>query len=220
MRRKRIGVVLSGCGFRDGSEIHEATLTLLSLDRRGAAVTILAPQVKQARVVDHLSGKPAAGEGREVLVEAARIARGQVVALSTVTAGSLDGLILPGGFGAAQNLCTFAVDGARMRVDADLVALLRALHAAGKPLGFECIAPVIAASVFGGLHPRLTIGNDPETAAVLTELGARHVECAVQDIVLDPDLRIASTPAYMLGPSIAPVALGIDKLVGAVYDMA
>lgn len=214
-----MGVVLSGCGFLDGSEIHEATLTLLAIDRRGAKAVVMAPAIDQMQVVDHLAGRPG-GERRGVLVESARIARGAVVDLATVRAADLDALVFPGGYGAAKNLCTFAVDGAAVRVQPDVERLVRAVHDAGKPLGFICIAPVIAAKVLGQRHPQLTIGNDRETAAVLTALGARHVERTVDEVVVDDQLKIVSTPAYMLGPSIAPVAAGIDKLVAAVLALA
>jgi enhancing lycopene biosynthesis protein 2 len=217
---KRVGVLLSGCGFLDGAEIHEATCTLLSLDRRGATLVAMAPDKPQHHVVDHLAKQPQAGAARNVLQEAARIVRGQITPLAKVKADELDALILPGGFGAAKNLCTYAFDGAAMKVDPDVERLLRAVRAAKKPMGFICIAPVIAARLFGSEHVKLTIGMDPSTAGHMTGWGAEHVECPVDQIVVDQRLEIASTPAYMLGPWIAPVAAGIDKLVGAVLEMA
>lgn len=217
---KRVGVVLSGCGYLDGSEVQEATLTLLALDRLGAKVVALAPDAEQMHVVDHQASRPAAGERRNVRLESARITRGHVGDLAAARAGELDALILPGGYGAAKNLSTFAVDGPRFSVRPELARLVREVRAAGKPMGFICIAPVIAAKVLGEERPRLTIGNDRETASVLEGLGAEHVECKVEEIVVDERLRIVSTPAYMLGPSIAPVAAGIDKLVARVLELA
>jgi enhancing lycopene biosynthesis protein 2 len=218
--QKRVGVVLSGCGFLDGAEIHEATCTLLSLDRRGAKLVALAPDVEQMHVVNHLKGAPAEGERRRVLDEAARIVRGQITELSQVSASDLDALVLPGGYGAAKNLCTFAVDGKAMRVLPAVERLARDMRVAGKPAGYICIAPVIAARLFGDEQVKVTIGNDRDTAAAIESWGARHVECKVEDIAVDERLRIVSTPAYMLGPWIAPVATGIDKLVSAVLEMA
>ncbi len=218
--QKRVGVVLSGCGFLDGAEIHEAVCTLLSLDRHGAKLVAAAPDVPQMHVVDHLKGAPAEGESRAVLAEAARIVRGQISPLSAVSSGDLDALIFPGGYGAAKNLCTFAVEGRAMRVQPDVERLVREMRGAGKPMGFICIAPVIAGRLFGADGVRLTIGNDPETAAALESWGARHVECRVDEIAVDQRLEIVSTPAYMLGPWIAPVATGIEKLVSAVLEMA
>jgi enhancing lycopene biosynthesis protein 2 len=217
---KRVGVVLSGCGYLDGAEIHEATCTLLSLDRRGAKLVALAPDVEQMHVVDHLQGAPAEGERRRVLAEAARIVRGQIAELSTVHAAELDALLFPGGFGVAKNLCTFAKDGRNMRVLPAIERLAREMRAAGKPQGYICIAPVIAARLFGDEKVTLTIGNDRDTAAAGESWGARHVDCRVEEIAVDERLKIASTPAYMLGPWIAPVAAGIDKLVSAVLEMA
>ncbi len=217
---KRVGVVLSGCGFLDGAEIHEATLTLLFLDRQGARVTAMAPNVDQMHVIDHLIGEPVPGERRGVLAESARLARGQIVDMAKVKARDLDALILPGGYGAAKNLCTFALDGSAMKVEREVARLVRDMAAAEKPMGFICIAPVIGAKVLGELAPRLTVGNDADTASAMNAFGAQHVECAVDQIVVDQKNRIVSTPAYMLGPSIAPVAAGIEKLVAAVLEMA
>jgi enhancing lycopene biosynthesis protein 2 len=217
---KRVGVLLSGCGFLDGSEIHEATCTLLSLDRRGATLVAMAPDKPQHHVVDHLAKQPQAGAARNVLHEAARIVRGRIAPLAGVTADQLDALILPGGFGAAKNLCSYAFEGAAMKVDPEVERLVRAMRAAHKPLGFICIAPVIAARLFGSDHVRVTIGNDPATAGHVTSWGAEHVECAVDQIVVDQKLTLVSTPAYMYDSWIAPVAAGIDKLVGAVLEMA
>jgi enhancing lycopene biosynthesis protein 2 len=218
--QKRVGVVLSGCGFLDGAEIHEATCTLLSLDRRGAKLVAMAPDTEQMHVVDHVRSAPAEGQRRRVLEEAARIVRGQIVGLSQVSAKDLDALVFPGGYGVAKNLCSFATEGRNMRVLPDVERLARDVRAAGKPAGYICIAPVIAARLFGAEGVKLTIGNDRETAAALESWGARHVDCKVEEIAVDERLKIVSTPAYMLGPWIAPVATGIDKLVSAVLEMA
>jgi enhancing lycopene biosynthesis protein 2 len=217
---KRVGVLLAGCGFLDGAEIHEATCTLLSLDRRKAQLVAMAPDVPQMHVVDHLAKAPAAGQARGVLAESARIVRGQIRDLAQVSAADLDALILPGGFGVAKNLCSFAVEGRQMRVQPGVEALVRAMRAAGKPMGFICIAPVIAARVLGADGVRLTIGDDAETAAAIESWGARHVACRVSEIAVDERLKVVSTPAYMLGPWIADVAEGIDKLVASVLELA
>jgi enhancing lycopene biosynthesis protein 2 len=218
--QKRVGVVLSGCGYLDGAEIQEATCTLLSLDRRGAKLVAMAPDVEQLHVVDHVKGAPAEGQKRRVLAEAARIVRGNVVELSQVSAKDLDALIFPGGFGVAKNLCSFAVDGRNMRVLPAVEKLAREIRQAGKPSGYICIAPVVAAKLFGGEGVKVTIGNDRDTATAIESWGARHVDCKVEEIAVDERLKIVSTPAYMLGPWIAPVAAGIDKLVSAVLEMA
>jgi enhancing lycopene biosynthesis protein 2 len=219
-KEKHVGVILSGSGFLDGAEIQEATLTLLFLDRRGAKVTAMAPNVSQMHVVDHVKGQPASGENRNVLAEAARITRGAIADVKTVKASDLDALILPGGYGAAKNLCTFATEGVKLQVNPDVERLVRDMASAGKPIGFICISPVIAAKVLGSKKVKLTIGNDPATAAALNALGAVHVDALVDQIVVDEKNKVVSTPAYMLGPSIAPVSAGIEKLVAAVLEMA
>ena len=217
---KRVGVILAGSGYLDGAEIQEATLTLLSLDRRGAKVTAMAPNVPQMHVVDHVAGSPHAAEARNVLEESARITRGEIVDVKGVKASDLDALILPGGYGVAKNLCTFATEGVNLTVNPDVERLVRDMANAGKPLGFLCIAPVIAAKVLGDRKVKITIGNDPGTAAAINALGAVHVDSPVDQAVVDEKNKVVTTPAYMLGPSIAPVAAGIERLVDKVLEMA
>lgn len=215
----KIGVILSGCGFKDGAEIHESVLTLLAIDRAGAQAQCFAPDAPQARVVDHLTGQPTA-ETRNMLREAARIARGQIADVATADARALDALILPGGFGAATNLCTFGADGAAGTVEPGTARLVRAMHAARKPIGAICIAPAIVALLLGKQGVRLTIGNDPGTAQGIQACGARHEDCAVDAFVVDEQARVVTTPAYMLGPSIRHVAAGIERCVAAVIELA
>jgi enhancing lycopene biosynthesis protein 2 len=158
----KVGVVLSGCGVYDGSEIHEATLTLLYLDRAGAEIVCMAPDVAQMEVVNHVKGE-SAGEKRNVLQESSRIARGAIKDIKDVKSRDLDALVFPGGFGAAKNLCNFATKGAECSVNPEVERLIKEMHAEKKPIGFECISPVIAARVLGGFNPQLTIGNDKGT---------------------------------------------------------
>ncbi len=216
---KKVGILLSGCGFLDGTEIQEAVLTLLALDRAGAEALCFAPDMMQHHVVNHLTGKVAPGESRNVLVESARIARSAIADLRTLDVEALDALILPGGYGVAKNLSTYAFRGAFCDINADVAAAIHAFYKAGKPLGFICIAPVIAASLLGSEQIELTIGNDPGSAADINAMGARHVECPVWNTVVSKQGKIVSTPAYMLGPTIGEVAKGIEKLVSEVMGM-
>lgn len=212
-RKPRIGVLLSGCGFLDGSEIHEAVLTMLFLDRAGAEIVCMAPAGKQRDVVNHLTREPT-GERRDVLAESARIARGRIRDVATVRADQLDGLMVPGGFGAAKNLCDFAVAGAAAKPQPDVARLLRELHAAHKPIGAVCIAPALIASALGRAHaPQLTIGDDEGTAAALQQMGAGHQACSVRQFHADEGNRIASCPAYMFDARIGDVAAGIEQVV-------
>jgi enhancing lycopene biosynthesis protein 2 len=217
---KRVAVILSGCGVFDGAEIHESVLTLLALDRAQAEYVCAAPDVPQMHVVDHVAGRPVSGQTRNVLVEAARIARGAIRPLSSVSARDFDAVIVPGGFGAAKNLCRFAVAGEKADVDPEVARVLREARQAGKPMGFICIAPAIAALLFGSEAVELTIGNDPGTAATLQKLGARHVNCDVHEVVVDRRLKIVTTPAYMLATRITEAEAGINKLVRTVLELA
>ncbi|MFN3586858.1 MAG: isoprenoid biosynthesis glyoxalase ElbB [Moraxellaceae bacterium] len=215
---KNVAVVLAGAGYLDGSEIYEATLTLLALDRHGVRYQCLAPDIPQHHVIDHRRGE-AQAESRCVLTEAARLARGAIKPLAGAHAGDYDALIIPGGYGVAKNLCDFAFKGHDMQVNEEVLVFARALHRAGKPVGLICIAPVLAPAI-GGPGTRCTIGNDAATANAITHMGGVHVDCAVDDCVVDAERRIVSTPAYMLASRISEAAAGIDKLVDAVLGLA
>lgn len=216
--KKRVGVVLSGCGVFDGSEIHEAVCTLLAIDRNGAEALCMAPDMELSEV-DHVSGQET-GAKRNVLVESARIARGKIKNIAEVKAADLDALIFPGGFGAAKNLCNFAFKGAGASVQPEVARLLKEMVAAKKPVGAICIAPALIAATLGKDYaPKITIGNDSGTAGAIEMTGSRHVECPVSEFVIDKENKIVSTPAYMLANSISETAEGIEKAVKAVIDL-
>lgn len=217
---KRVAVILSGCGVFDGAEIYESVLTLLALDRANARIICAAPDVAQHHVINHLTQQPAAGETRNVLIESARIARGRITPLGQLSVADVDAVIVPGGFGAAKNLCSFALAGPGFQVNAAVAKFLSEAHRAGKPLGFICIAPAIAAKLFGAEKLEFTIGSDASTAGSLSADGARHVNCTVHNCVVDRRLKIATTPAYMLATRITEAEAGINKLVQAVLEMA
>lgn len=217
---KKVGVVLSGCGVYDGSEIHETVLTLLALDRKGFEIVCMAPDAPQADVVDHRSGT-AAPESRNILTEAARLARGKIRDLAGVRPDELDALVFPGGFGAAKNLCTFAAHGPDCSVNPDVERLVLGMHAAGKPLCALCIAPALLARVLGkaGIGPTVTIGSDAATAAAIRKAGAVHQDCPVDQCVVDEKNRIVTTPAYMLAERVSEVDSGIGAAVEALARM-
>jgi enhancing lycopene biosynthesis protein 2 len=215
--QKKVAVILSGCGVYDGAEIHESVLTLLRLDQRGAQVQCFAPDIAQLHVVDHYSGDEM-DQTRNVLVESARIARGNIKNLHELHVGDFDALILPGGFGVAKNLSDFAISGALCTVQPDVLTATQAFAKAGKPIGLMCIAPAIAAKIFGeGVH--CTIGSDHDTAVALQQMGALHMECTVDEIIVDEQHRLVSTPAYMLAGRISEAASGINKLVDRILEM-
>ncbi|MBN3863476.1 isoprenoid biosynthesis glyoxalase ElbB [Pseudomonas frederiksbergensis] len=214
---KKIAVILSGCGVYDGAEIHESVITLLRLDQRGAQVQCFAPDIAQLHVINHLTGEEVP-ESRNVLVESARIARGNIKDIREADVEDFDALIVPGGFGAAKNLSNFAVEGAGCSVQPDVLALTEAFAEAGKPVGLICISPALAAKIYGP-GVTCTIGNDANTAAAMNKMGATHAECAVTDIVEDKARKLVSTPAYMLAQSISEAASGINKLVDRVLEL-
>lgn len=218
---KRVAVVLSGCGYLDGSEIHEATLTLLALDRAGAQVVCAAPEGVAIQAVDHRTGQPS-GETRDALAESARIARGKIVPLASVRAADFDAAIFPGGYGAAKNLCDFASRGTEATPHPEAQRVMSEFLAAGKPIGVICIAPALMAVVANksGKRLTLTIGNDAGTAAAIEALGCEHLNCSVRDIVVDKANKVVSTPAYMYDATPAEVFAGIEKLAGAVLELA
>ena len=214
----KIGVLLSGCGVNDGSEIHEAVITMLTLDKAGAETVCMAPDVDQFDVVNHLTGE-ATGEKRNVLVESARIARGNIKDIRKVRAADIDGLIIPGGFGAAKNLSDFSVKGKDAVVNEDVKRLLNDMVSAGKPVGAICIAPATLTKALEEKNPEVTIGNDIGTAGAIEAMGGRHKECSVDMIHVDSNNKLVTTPAYMLGQCIKDVAVGIEKLVNKVLEL-
>jgi enhancing lycopene biosynthesis protein 2 len=217
---KKIAVILSGCGVFDGAEIHEAVLTLLALEKAGAQAICAAPNVDQREVVDHITGKPQPDEFRNVYEESARIARGQIFKLSELKLSEIDALVFIGGFGVAKNLSSFASDGAEFDIDPMIRNLIEDAHEQGKPQGFMCIAPVLAAAVLGSKKVQLTVGNNPEVAAKLESRGASLCPCAVDAVVVDSTNRIISTPAYMDAKNLLQVEAGINNLVKALIKLS
>lgn len=215
----KVAVVLAGCGVYDGAEINEAVLTLLSLEQQGASYQCFAPDIEQMHVINHLTGEPEAGERRNVLVEAARIARGNIKELAEADVGDFDALLVPGGFGAAKNLCNFAVAGAGMEVLPQFLQLAQAFHEAGKPIGLVCIAPVMAAAICGA-GTQCTIGSDAETAAAIETMGAQHLACPVSEARVDTANKLVTTPAYMLAGSVSEAYSGISECVKEVLALA
>lgn len=215
---KNVAVVLSGCGVFDGAEIYESVLTLLALDTKGAKYQCFAPDMQQYHVINHLTGEEMEGESRNVLIEAARIARGEIQNLEDLDVDDFDALILPGGFGAAKNLCDFAIKGADCEVQPQVERVCKAFAEKGKPAGYLCIAPAMLARIYGR-NVKMTIGNDTETAETVREMGAEHIDCAVTNVVVDSDHKLVTTPAYMLAQNIGEAAKGINKLVDQVLAM-
>ena len=216
MRKKTFAVILAGCGHQDGAEIHEATLTLWAIHKHGCEFQCYAPDIKQHHVLNHINGQEM-NEQRNVLIESARIARGKIAALATFSPDSVDALILPGGFGAAKNLCTYAFDGPNCKVQPDVAKAIKAIHQAGKPIGALCIAPVIVAKVLGNVT--LTIGQDSGTAEHLAAMGAKNQPTQQGELAIDAANKIVSTPCYMLNSRIDQVAEGVDKLIAAMIQM-
>ncbi len=216
MTKPRFAVVLSGCGVYDGAEIHEAVLTLLAIDRAGGTYQCFAPDVAQMHVVNHLTGQEA-GESRNVLVEAARIARGAIKPLAEFDAGAFDAIVFPGGFGAAKNLCSFAVAGPDCTVNPDVERAITAMRAAAKPIGALCIAPAILARVLGDVE--VTIGSDAGTAAALEKMGAHHVNRSHGELAVDEARKVVTTPCYMLDASIGQIADGAQAVVTKLIAM-
>lgn len=214
-----VAVILSGCGVYDGSEIHEAVLTLLAIEQQGAKYRCFAPNISQHHVINHLTGEVSENEMRNVLVEAARIGRGDVEDITELDVGEFDAIIFPGGFGAAKNFCDFAINGENCAVNPLVLSAAKSFVSANKPAGYMCIAPAMLPFVYGE-DIKGTIGNDAGVADALTQLGLSHQNCAVSDIVVDEKAKLVTTPAYMLATSISEAAQGINKLVAKVIELA
>lgn len=217
---KKVAVVLSGCGFKDGSEIHEATCALLALSQQGVEYQCFAPN-RLSFAVNHLTMQPES-EKRNILTEAARIARGKIQAVAALKVESFAALIFPGGFGAATQLCNFASAGENCEVDADVARVIADFVKAKKPIGAICIAPAMLAKALElvGVQANLTIGDEAETAQKIEAMGHTHVNCAAVDCVVDEARKMVTTPAYMNAKNIAEVYQGVAKLVEQVLFLA
>ena len=211
----KIGVILSGCGVFDGSEINETVLSVYFLEKSGAEIIFLAPDSEQLHVVNHLNEQVTDNESRNILIESARIARGKIKKLNDIEASELDGLFIPGGFGVAKNLCTFAIDGPNCKINESAKKLILNCVMAGKPICAVCISPVLVAKALEGSDRQvtMTIGNDKNIADTIEKMGAVHINATVSEAVCDKENKIITSPAYMLGQGVLEVAEGISKAV-------
>lgn len=216
---KKVAVILSGCGVFDGAEIHESVITLLAISRQGAQYQCFAPDIPQMHVINHLTSEVAEGEQRNVLVEAARIARGDIRPVSELLAADFDALVVPGGFGAAKNLSDFAVKGSECAVEPSTLKACQSFAKAGKPAGYMCIAPAMLGLIYGN-GVKATIGNDEQTATAMEAMGITHCNCPVEEITIDKERKLISTPAYMLAGNISEAASGIELLINELLKMS
>jgi enhancing lycopene biosynthesis protein 2 len=209
---KKIAVVLCGNGFKDGSEIRESVAVLWGLSKVGARVQCFAPDKPQADVVNCLTGKTVTGETRNMLVEAARIARGEILPLNQLNPSQYDAIVIPGGFGVAKNLCTFATEGSNGKVLPELKTILEKFHSDQKPIAAVCIAPAVVAMAFPGKHFEMTMGGPSEAAQEIEKLGHKHVPTQASDCYVDKKNKIITTAAYMCDAPLHEIFEGIRKL--------
>ena len=212
----KAAVVLAGCGVMDGAEIHEAVMTLYAIDSMGGTYQLFAPNVMQHHVINHITGE-VMKESRNVLTEAARIARGKIKALTEYRTADFDALIFPGGFGVAKNLCTYAIDGPECHVDRVVEDAIRTTHKAGKPIGALCISPLLIAKVLGEVT--VTIGSDPATAADIKTLGGRHENSHHGEVVIDRKNLVVTAACYMLDSTISDIARDTNAVIKAVKEL-
>ena len=216
MTQKSIAVILSGCGNQDGAEIHEATLTLWAIHKNGAEYQCYAPNIPQHHVLNHLTGKEMK-EQRNVLIESARIARGNVLNLAEFQASRHDALVIPGGLGAAKNLSNYAFAGPDCRINEDVQKAILAMAEQKKPIGALCIAPAILARLLDQVL--ITIGQDPATAATIETMGARHTTTLQGEIAVDRERKVVTTPCYMLDSRVDQIGEGADSLIQEVLRL-
>jgi len=223
MTSPRIAVILCGSGRGDGSEITEAVSTLIHLSEAGASYRCFALNAPQHHVINHVTGQIEPGQTRNQMVEAARISRGEITDLAELNAADFDAVIFPGGFGAAKNLCTFALEGPACSVQPQVERVVKEFHAAGKPIGLICIAPVIGAKVLGlangGPGVSVTVGKDTGTGQAITSWGSTPNERCVTEVCIDTQRRVVSTPAYMFDAKPHEVFQGIGNLVREVIGL-
>ena len=216
----KVGVLLSGSGVQDGSEIHESVLTALSLEKSRAEIVFMAPNIDQMHVMNHYTGQEM-DEFRNVLVESARIARGNIKDLAEIRGEDLDALIIPGGLGVVKNLSDYAMSGSECSVNPDVYRLVVEMLISKKPIGAICIAPAMMSKILSeqNLSANLTVGSDVATSKDIEAMGSQHQNCSTKEVVVDVKNKIVSTPAYMDAKSISEVAEGIEKLVNEIVSM-
>lgn len=214
---KKIAVILAGCGNRDGSETHETLSVLLAIDKRNIEYQCFAPE-GDFEVFNHIEGK-ASGEKRHLITEASRLCRGNIKPLSTYKAVDYDALILPGGMGAAQNLSNYAFVGAEMSVNKEVETAIKDAFSANKPIGALCIAPMIVAKVLGDKNPTITLGQECQAAKDAVTLGCKHQVCSAEEVAIDRENKIVTTPAYMVATHISQIFEGSDNLVQAICEL-
>ena len=212
---KKFAVILCGCGSLDGSEIHESVMTLLAIDRNECTYSIFAPNDNQYHVVNHCT-KEATQEKRNMMVEAARIVRGDIRPIEECRVEDFDALVFPGGNGAAKNLFTYAFDGKNCTVREDVAQLIKAFHAQHKPIGALCIAPVMIAKVLGDVT--ITVGNDEGTIANVLSFGSQHINTQQTGVIADKQNMVFTTPCYMLPARISDIADCAQNLIDAILE--
>lgn len=216
---KKIAVILCGSGFKDGSEIRESVAVLWGLSRLGVQVQCFAPDRPQADVINCLTGKPTPGETRNMLTEAARIARGEIQPLTHLRASQFDAIIIPGGFGVAKNLCTFATEGSKGKVLQELKDALLEFHDSNKPIGAVCIAPAVVAMAFPGKHFEMTVGGSSEAAEEIEKLGHKHISTEASQCHIDRKNKIVTTAAYMCEAPLHEIFEGVRKLTEEIIKL-
>jgi enhancing lycopene biosynthesis protein 2 len=212
---KKFAIIIGGCGHRDGSEIHETTMTMLAIENHGCAYELFAPDKEQHHVINHLTGEEMA-EKRNMLVEAARIARGNIKNLDDFNTNNFDAVIFPGGYGVAKNFFNYAFKGNKASVNSQISQVIKEIKAADKPIGALCIAPVLLAKVLNSIT--VTIGNDEATANDVAFFGSRNINTSHGEVVSDKANKIFSTPAYMLNATISDIAKGANNLISTMLD--
>ncbi|HOF16997.1 MAG TPA: isoprenoid biosynthesis glyoxalase ElbB [Bacteroidales bacterium] len=207
---KKFAVIISGCGNMDGAEIHETLMTLLAIEKKECEYELFAPDKEQHHVINHLTKKEMP-EKRNMLVEAARIARGNIKDISAFSIKNFDAVVFPGGYGVAKNFFTYAFDGINAKVLPEIEKIIKDTHAAGKPIGALCISPVLIAKVLGDVT--VTIGHDKNTTDDIISMGANHINSAPTDVVSDRKNKIFTTPCYMLNAHLVEIAEGVENLI-------
>lgn len=213
---KKVAIILCGCGAKDGSEIHEATLCLLAFAKRGIEYQCFAPNNKQRDVINHLTDRVDWRTSRETLVESARIARGNVLDVYDIKIEDYDGLVIPGGFGVMANTSNYYDSWNPYVVDYKFECIVRNFHVQNKPIMAVCIAPFLVSHI---VRSKVTIGDDSSIAKAIKISGSTTVDCEATDIVVDKESKVVTTPGYMLCKNIYEVYQGIEKAVDAMIAL-
>ncbi len=225
----KFGILLSGCGVYDGAEIQEATMAMLAIKEAGHEYQCISLNKEQHHVINHLTGEEI-DQRRNMMVESARIARGEVVEVKNISPADIDALVIPGGFGSAKNFSKWAFLGPEGEIDAEIKLLIVNMVNVGKPVCALCVSPVVVAKALegSGISANMTLGSDQESSPYdiagfnggIEAVGAKAEMKTIKEILVDETNKIVTAPCYMMDANILEIRNNVKQAIEATISLA